>query len=939
MPLCCCSTSPDTPESQWAEESRRDDPITETEEAQELSGSSTQKQKGFSHHRHGQQKAPSKICGCAPQLKHKNSRCSDVSEKTPGSTSSKPLACSDNMCCVRKLAGHPLEETETDSQTEDIKPGHESTSTIIQIKNASPCQFQSFVIKVQGMTCTGCESSLRKVLDSMEAISNIKISLLLGQAEFRLKTSESLNGSNVLDVIEQKTGFSCTKVVNVGEELDLMLPAGVSKLEGPWPPGMTSMKSIGREKVRISYMPKVVGARNLLDHPFFHAAQFAPAPTSRLVASGRAEAYKIFLLTVAAAILTMPVLVLAYTNLPGHEIIYGGVSLVLATIVQLLAHGFYIKAYRTLRYSHMVEMDMLIVLSTSTAYVYSVIAFAFMVGGKRLSTGDYFETSTLLVTLVLLGRTAAAYSRQKAVESISIQSLQVQTAIILDAKNPDSEETIDCRLLQYGDIFKVLPDTLIVTDGVILEGETEVDESLITGESTLLSKRPGMPVIAGSINHSGKLLVELTRLPSENTIRAIGTMVDEAKSSKAKVQELADRVASYFTPIIIGITALVFAVWVAIGISIRRNSTSTACINAMTYAISTLIVSCPCAIGLAVPMVLVIAGGVGARYGLIFKSAGSIEIGRKTTHVIFDKTGTLTQGNPSVVDHSYLSDSEQIPALVMGLVGNSKHPVSSGVHNFLREQGTEPFHLEHLISTPGKGVEATYNGDRIRGGSPQWLDVEGYPAIQALLQQNLTILCVEINGTLAAVFGLQDQLRPDALETILELQYRNISVSLLSGDNKQVVTTIGAQLGIPPQNIRSSCTPSQKAAFVKEQLSVPNSTIIFCGDGTNDAVALAQASIGLHINGGTDVAQSAADAVLMNTSLKRIITLIDMSKAFHRRVVYNFVWSFVYNLFAILLAGGAFPRARIPPAYAGLGELVSVLPVVAVAMQLRCKKF
>ena len=359
----------------------------------------------------------------------------------------------------------------------------------------------------------------------------------------------------------------------------------------------------------------------------------------------------------------------------------------------------------------------------------------------------------------------------------------------------------------------------------------------------------------------------------------------------------------------------------------------------MTYAISTLIVSCPCAIGLAVPMVLVIAGGVGARYGLIFKSAGSIEIGRKTTHVIFDKTGTLTQGNPSVVDHSYLSDSEQIPALVMGLVGNSKHPVSSGVHNFLQEQGTEPFHLEHLISTPGKGVEATYNGDRIRGGSPQWLDVEGYPAIQALLQQNLTILCVEINGTLAAVFGLQDQLRPDALETILELQYRNISVSLLSGDNKQVVTAIGAQLGIPPQNIRSSCTPSQKAAFVKEQLSVPNSTIIFCGDGTNDAVALAQASIGLRINGSTDVAQSAADAVLMNTSLKRIITLIDLSKAFHRRVVYNFVWSFVYNLFAILLAAGAFPRARIPPAYAGLGELVSVLPVVAIAMQLRWKKF
>ncbi|KAH7348439.1 P-type ATPase-like protein [Rhexocercosporidium sp. MPI-PUGE-AT-0058] len=850
--------------------------------------------------------------------------------------------CSDNVCCVRKIAcrAHEGETDSTNWQSDIDKSGHESTSTIIQIEDRISHQVERISISVQGMTCTGCESNLRKVLNSMVDISNIKTSLLLEHAEFNLRPSKALNSANIAHVIEEMTGFTCTRVIQSGETLELTLPAGVSMLEGPWPFGMTSMIPLGREKIRISYMPKAIGARALLSDPFFQSAQFAPPPTSRAVASGRQEAYKSFILTAISATLTIPVLALAYADLPEREfVVYGGISLVLATMVQFVAHGFYTKAYKTLRYSRVIEMDMLVVLSTTAAYVYSVVAFGFKVAGNPLSTGDFFETSTLLITLVLVGRTAAAYSRQKAVESISIRSLQVQTAIVVDSQDAEIEETIDCRLLQYGDKFKVLPDTRIVTDGRILEGETEVDESLITGESTLLVKKPGMSVIAGSINHSGKLLVELTRLPSENTIHAINTMVDDARSSTAKAQAIADRVAGYFTPAIIGITVVVFVVWVVVGRSIRHERTSTACINAMTYAISTLIVSCPCAIGLAVPMVLVIAGGVGARHGLIFKSAQSIEIGRKITHVIFDKTGTLTEGNPSVVDSSYLATSKDLPSMIMALTSNSKHPVSSGINRYLQAHTAKPVHVEHVVSVPGKGIEAMHGGKRLRGGSPQWLGVGDVPAVQTLLRRNLTIFCVEINETLAAVFGLEDQLRPGAVKTINELKRRDISISLLSGDNEKVVNSIGAQLGIPPANIRSCCAPTQKQAYVKDQLAIPNSTVLFCGDGTNDAVALAQASIGMHMNGGTDVAQSAADAVLINPSLERIVTLINLSRAFYRRVVFNFIWSFVYNIFAILLAAGAFPKARIPPAYAGLGELVSVLPVIAIAMQLRWKKF
>lgn len=808
-------------------------------------------------------------------------------------------------------------------------PSHRCFDTPFQATNSKSC------------LGTSCELNLVKVLSTISPISDIKTSLLHSQAEFRLAPSESFTGENIAQIVQQKTGFTCTRVAD-GEELDLLLPAGISTLEGTWPSGLLDLAYLGRRKIRISYSPKVVGARDLLRHPFFQGSRFSPIALSLTEISGGTETYKSFLLTTLAAILTLPVLIFAYApGLPHRPILYGSIDLVLATLVQVIVgHGFYIRAYKSLWYSGTIEMDMLIVLSTTTAYLYSVIAFLCQLEGKPLSTEGFFETSTLLVTLIMVGRTAAAYARQKAIECISMESLQEQSALVVDMGDPKkNHENIDSRLLQYGDVFKVLPESRIVTDGIIIEGETEVDESLITGESTFRHKKVGMPVIAGSINHSGTLLVKLSQLPSENTIKMISTMVDEAKSSKAKVQEIADRVAGHLVKIVLGLSAIVFIAWIVHGKTARHQSLSEASINAMTYTISTLIVSCPCAIGLAVPMVLVVAGGVGAKYGLLFKSGQTLEIGRKVNHVIFDKTGTLTQGNPSVVATHYLDQSKHLEAMVAGLTSNSKHPVSCGVGRYLEAKAVEPAPIEHVLSIPGKGVEATYNNFQLRAGSPKWLGVESLPEVYGLLQHGLTLYCVEIEGILVAVYGLQDQLRPDALNTIVELKKRFINVSLVSGDNERAVSAIGLQLGIPKQNIRYSYSPTQKQQYVKDQMAVKNSTVLFCGDGTNDAVALAQASIGLHMNNGSDVAQSAADTVLMNTSLCRIITLIDLSAAFYRRVFFNFGWSFTYNVIAISLAAGAIPNMRIAPAYAGIAELVSVLPVIAIAMQLRCKRF
>jgi P-type E1-E2 ATPase len=330
-----------------------------------------------------------------------------------------------------------------------------------------------------------------------------------------------------------------------------------------------------------------------------------------------------------------------------------------------------------------------------------------------------------------------------------------------------------------------------------------------------------------------------TRLPSQNTLRVICALVNEAKISKPKVEEIADRVAGYLVPLILGITVVVFITWTAIGIAGRHQSTTAACINAMTFAISTLIVSCPCAIGLAVPIVVLIAGGVAARHGLIFKAAQTIDIARKVDHVIFDKTGTLTQGKLSVTREEYLDDPKTVASMVLGLTSNSKHPVSTGVVAHLKGMNVDPSHVENVVSIPGCGIEASWNGSIVRAGNPHWLGLEELPTISELMPLGLTIFCVAVDGALVAIFGLQDKLRPDALATINELKRRSIIVSLISGDNDSAVRTIATTLGISTSNVRSQCTPAKKQAYVKEQLLRPNSIVLFCGDGTNDAAALA----------------------------------------------------------------------------------------------------
>lgn len=845
------------------------------------------------------------------------SRCT---EKRPASPQG---ACTD-VCCSSAMS-----EPGLDIEKASIQP-------ITDVENQGTGK-EHVILTISGMTCTGCETKLNRTLVTLPAVKDLKTSLVLSRAEFNIDLHLG-SVEEVMKHLERTTEFKCERVQNQGSSVDLIVPDESSKfISQTWPDGVLDMAPVDKQTVRVAFDPKIVGARDLTEKVWGPPTELAPLRGDPSLEAGSKHVRHGGYMALLSAILTIPVLVMAWASLPEREVAYSSASLTLATIVQVAIAGpFYPKALKALIFSRVIEMDLLIVLSTSAAYIFSVASFGYLIAGRPLSTGQFFETSTLLVTLIMVGRWVAALARQRAVESISIRSLQSSTAILVD-QNSGTEREIDARLLQYGDTFKVLPDTKIPTDGTVINGSSEVDESMLTGESRPVEKYPKSVVIAGSINGPGVMTVRLNRLPSDNTINAIAAMVDEAKLSKPKLQDLADRVASYFVPVVLALTIITFVIWVAVGMTIRGYDGSEATIQAITYAITVLIVSCPCAIGLAVPMVIVISSGVAAERGIIFKSAGAIEVAHRTSHVVFDKTGTLTRGKLSVVTKD-CDNVDQLP-LLLGLIENSRHPVSISVAAHLKDAGIMASTVPEPKSLTGKGVETTFGGRKLRAGNSRWLNLSENELVQPMLAQGYTVFCFTIDNALQAVYGLEDELRPDARGTIEALQKRGVSVHVVSGDDDGAVQSLASKLSIPGGKVRSRSSPADKKDYIQTLLATgvdrKKPVVIFCGDGTNDAVALAQATIGVHMNEGTDVAQSAADVVLMRPCLAGILTMMDASRKSVNRIKFNFIWSFVYNTFAVLLAAGAFVNTRIPPEFAGLGELVSVLPVIASALLLR----
>ena len=867
-----------------------------------------------------------------------------------------------------------------------------------------PPNFKRVVLRIDGLKCGCCEGGLSRTLGRITAIRNHQVNLVLARVELDLDINRS-SVSNVINQLETRTGFHFEEqVTSDGQVLEFIVTdprrlncsdevPGIIRIEAPerasWRPlqllggrsrwthrpssasetctttgkdltesfteqGKHAVAKVRIPPTKIHYDATQIGARTLYEHykKYDPDMTLAPLSTDPGIELGARQTKKALVWFLPAMLLTIPVLVLAWGPLDHKKIEHAHTSLALASLVQLIAFKEFVPgAFRSLYHSQIFEMDFLIALSTTMAYGYSVMLYVLQTKGTTLAAESFFETSTLLVTLILLGRVINEFARFRAAKSVSFRSLQINEALIVEPGHPHATwanvktRKIDTRLLQYGDIFTVPPHTRVATDGVVLYGGSNVDESMITGEFKPRAKGLESEVFAGTNNGEGLLVVKLTKLPHENSVHQIATLVEDAELTKPKAQALADWIAAWFAPAIAILGLVVFLIWLLVERFLNKESWSNAVVTAIPYAIATLIVSCPCAIGLAVPMVVLIAGGVAARYGIIFRDPQKLEIARSITDVVFDKTGTVTCARLEVVGvPKYRAvDKARTKGLLMSLLEDIKHPVSEGISRHLEQdmlanQDFQPCKVRDIISIPGEGVRGVCveTGAEICAGNAGWLNINVFGR-----EVNTTCHCT-IDGELSVSFELMDRSRPGAEMVVEKLHARDIQVHLLSGDNESAVADMAGALYIRRENTKSGCKPQGKMNYVKD-LQQLGKVVMFVRDGTNDSVALKQAHVGVHVNQGSDVAKSAADVVLMTTRLHDILILLDISNATYHRIVLNSTWSALYNLFAILLAAGAFVAAgdnvRIMPQYAGLGELVSVLPVVLVAFQMRWRNY
>ncbi|KAI0444723.1 E1-E2 ATPase-domain-containing protein [Xylaria telfairii] len=832
-----------------------------------------------------------------------------------------------DACCCGKDGCASGARSNTTKQYQPVKPKVGNRNDEADIERGSDKMVR---IGVTGMTCNGCSDNLARNL-AANGVRNICVNYLQGHADFTVDPTLDLD--TILVKTREATGFQIT-MLGGDESITVLTPGSqastaLTQIDFD---GVEDIVILNKTTVRIHYNPAILGARELF-HKIGHlSVAMAPPQNDQQLASGRKRFIILLVETIASFAFAIPVLVLAWGDTHVKDDTKAIVSLVLGSLVQLLAVPvFYKPALKSLILYGVLELDMLVVVAITAAYIYSIVAFGYLMSGRPLETGSFFETSSLLISLIMLGRLVASYARIRAVAAVSVRSLQVSTAILVE---DGADREIDARLLQFGDIFKVTPHSRIPTDGTIISGVSEVDESMVTGESLPTTKGPGESLIAGTTNGSGTLVVRLTRLPGRNTITDIAKLVEDASSSRPRVQEIADRVASWFLPTVLTIALVVFITWTIVGIRVRNQTGGESVATAITYAVAVLAVSCPCGIGLAVPLVLVIANGIAARGGVIVKSAECTERSRKVTDVVFDKTGTLTEPHLDVISEElFEKNAVDVRNITMALIGDSEHPVSVAIAKHLGPDIQPSPLVTNVQSYPGSGVEGSMSGLVVRAGHAGWSGTENLPEIRKMLDDGMTILMVTRDSTPLAAYGLRTRLRIDAVATVMKLRENGINVHLVSGDHNKAVQAIAAVVGIDRANVASERKPKEKQDYVATLMAEPGKVVMFCGDGTNDAVAVAQADIGVQLGDSitSEVTRGAADIVLLS-GLSGIPFLIEVSHAAFARITFNFVWSAVYNVFAILLAAGAFVRVRIAPAYAGAGELVSILPIIVAAL-------
>jgi len=792
--------------------------------------------------------------------------------------------------------------------------------------NASEGKRKTASFPVTGMTCATCAGTIADSLNDLEGVLQADVNLATERASVTFdpekvdvaKMRKAVEDAGYGVILNELTlsigGMSCASCVNTVEE-------AVGELDGV----LSASVNLVTEKLTVRYDPQRVRVAQIKKAVVDAGYEVLEAMTQDLEKEVREKETlrqkRLLLLSLALAMPTMAImLVMDFTDLGHHFLMEWGnlIMFALATPVQFIAgYQFYIGAYKAMR-NRTANMDTLIAVGTSAAYFYSV-AVMFAPG---LVTLDhvYFDSSAMIIALILFGKYLEAKAKGSTSEAIKrLMGLQAKTArVVRDGQ--EVEMSVDD--LDVGDVLIVRPGEKIPTDGVVVDGRSSVDESIITGESLPVSKEDGSEVIGATINGSGLLRIRATKVGKDTALAQIVKLVEDAQVAKAPIQRLADRVSAVFVPVVISIALLAFFAWYFLGVPAFASG-EPAFTFSLTIFITVLVIACPCALGLATPTAIMVGTGKGAENGILIKGGDSLEIAGTVNTVVFDKTGTLTEGRPEVVE--IISFNETCPdmfSLVASAEVGSEHPLGEAIVRKAKADGLELLDIENFEGLAGKGVRASVRGMSIVAGNRGLLEEMGVPLgdrereVASLEERGMTAVLIVIDGKLCGAIGIADVLKPTSAEAVAELKRMGIEVVMITGDNRRTAEAIAKKLGI--EKVLAEVLPGDKAKEVA-RLQSQGRVVAMVGDGINDAPALVQADVGMAIGSGTDVAVEAGDIVLIKDDPRDAVAAIQLSRQTMRKIRQNLFWAFGYNTAGIPVAAGVL--------YPFLGILLS--PIIA----------
>jgi Cu+-exporting ATPase len=814
-------------------------------------------------------------------------------------------------------------------------------------KNMS--QPKKLSLPIEGMTCASCAARIEKSLKALKGVREANVNLATEKANILFepglvddrtlqKAIEDLGYKVLPDVgTEEKItvaigGMTCAACVNRIEK-------ALRKIEGV----SEAQVNLATEKATLLYRPDKAGKtefRKTIEDLGYEIRGFEAEISADREAEARSLEVRIqkrkFLIS---AVLSVAIF---FGSMPGwfpwwpEFLQYHFTLFLLTTPVQFWAGWQFYRGFWLALKHRTSDMNTLIAVGTSAAYIYStaVTFFPQWLRARGLDLSVYYDTSAMIITLILLGKLLEAIAKGHTSSAIKrLMGLQPRTARVVRSGR---EMDIPVEEVRRGDGVIVRPGEKIAVDGIVREGNSAVDESMLTGESLPVEKQAGDPVMGGTINKTGSFKFEATKVGKDTALAQIIKLVEEAQGSKAPIQRLADRVASVFVPTVISIALGTFAVWMIFG---PQPAFTLALLN----FVAVLIIACPCALGLATPTAIMVGTGRGAENGILIKGGESLETIHRVNTILFDKTGTLTQGKPAVTDIVTEKgfDRTQVLEWAASAEKGSEHPLGEAIVRAAEESGLGLKPVDAFEAIPGHGIKAKINGEAILLGNLKFMEESGVELnglegdLERLAGEGKTPMLVARNHSAAGIIAVADTLKPHSKEAVAALQQMGLEAVLITGDNERTGKAVAAQMGI--NRVLAEVLPWEKSQQVK-RLQEEGKVVAMVGDGINDAPALAQADVGIAIGTGTDVAMESSDITLITGDLRAVVTAIQLSKRTIRTIRQNLFWAFFYNVLGIPIAAGIlypFWGILLNPMIASAAMAMSSVSVVSNSLRLR----